>query len=57
MLRVRTEVPASVKQACPKDLGPEVHHNFGDTTLALFDMYRRYHVCVGAVHGGANDDR
>jgi starvation-inducible outer membrane lipoprotein len=49
---VRIEVPASVKQACPQDLGQGAHSTFGDTTLELFDMYERYHVCAGAVHGG-----
>lgn len=49
-MRVRIEIPASVKQACPVDLGPAPHHTFGDTDETLLEMYELYHTCAGAVH-------
>lgn len=49
---VRIEVPQSVKQACPSDLGPGRHGNLGDVDLELAKMYEVYHTCAGAVHAG-----
>lgn len=49
-MRARIEIPASVKQACPLDIGPARHHTFGDTTETLLEMYELYHACTGAVH-------